>query len=137
VVDDRCHALGGLTSDWITPGLAPMKHSGAVKAVDCRRLLWHAGDYVFYRMFGEQQAALEAWMDLLRKVERSTADFANEHAYQEMAELKEEVARGLAAYEANYPPQCHCVVAHEVMHVPDAIYRWNCVRNYWAFHLER
>ena len=76
-------------------------------------------------------------MDLLRKVEVTTADFENEHAYQEMAALKEEVARGLATCEANYPPQCHCVVAHEVMHVPDAIYRWNCVRNYWAFHLER
>ena len=116
-----------------------MQHTGSVKAVDCRRLLWHAGDYVFHELFGEKQPALESWVDMLRKVELATADIDNEHAYNEIAELKMEVATSLVTFEQNWPPQCHCIVAHEVMHMPDSIYRprWNSVRNFWAFHLER
>ena len=126
-----------MASDWISPGLLPMQHTGSVKAVDCRRLLWHAGDYVFHDLFGEKQAALESWVDMLRKVELATADIDNEHAYNEIAALEMEVATALTTFEKNWPPQCHCIVAHEVMHMPDSIYRWNSVRNFWAFHLER
>jgi hypothetical protein len=136
-IDRRCTALGGMANDWISPGLLPMQHTGSVKAVDCRRLLWHAGDYVFYDLFGEKQSALESWVDMLRKVELATADIDNEHAYNEIAELKMEVATALTTFEKNWPPQCHCIVAHEVMHMPDSIFRWSSVRNFWAFHLER
>jgi hypothetical protein len=48
-----------------------------------------------------------------------------------------QVAEALTNFENDWPPQSHCIVAHELMHVPDCIYRWNSVRNYWAFHLER
>ena len=137
IIDDRCDDLNGLAPDWITPGLAPMQHTGAVKAADCRTLLWSAGDYIFYNLFGEKQAALEAWIDILRIVEKSTADFENPDAYAEMAQLKMDVAEALTKFERDWPEQCHCIVAHEVMHVPDSIYRWNSVRNFWAFHLER
>ena len=114
------------------------QHSAdGVKAAQCRRLLWHAGDYVFYDLFGDMQASVEAWHDILRTVETSTADFKNEDAYEEMANLKMKVAEALTKYEKAYPPQCHCIVAHEVMHIPDCIYRWNSVRNFWAFHSER
>jgi hypothetical protein len=136
-IDTRCTTLGGMASGWMAPGLLPIKHSGSVKAVDCRRLLWHAGDYVWYNLFGEKQSNVEAWLDTLRKVELSTADADNEDACDEISGLKMLVARGLTNYENSFPPQSHCVVAHEVMHVPDCIYRWNSVRNYWAFHLER
>jgi hypothetical protein len=136
-IDARCTDLGGLAPEWISPGLLPMQHTGSVKAVDCRRLLWHAGDYVFYDLFGAKQKAVESWMDILRKVELATADFDNADSYNEIAVLKMEVATELTNFENNWPPQSHCIVAHEVMHLPDTIYRWNSVRNYWAFHLER
>jgi hypothetical protein len=137
IIDARCNDLQGLAPKWITPGLAPMQHSGAVKAADCRTLLWSAGDYIFYNLFGGKQAAFDAWIDILRIVEKSTADFDNPDAYAEMAQLKMDVAEALTKFERDWPEQCHCIVAHEVMHVPDCIYRWNSVRNYWAFHLER
>ena len=38
----------------------------------CRRLLWHAGDYIFYDLFGEFQPSLDAWLDILRQVEGAT-----------------------------------------------------------------
>ena len=136
-IDSRCGELGGLEGDWISPGLLPMKHTGSVKAADCRRLLWHAGDYIFYDLFGYKQPAVESWMDILRKVEQSTADFDHDNAYAEIAALKMQVAEALTNFESDWPPQSHCIVAHELMHVPDCIYRWNSVRNYWAFHLER
>ncbi len=65
-----------------------MQHTGAVKAADCRTLLWSAGDYIFYDIFGEKQAAFNAWIDILRIVELSTADYDNPNAYEEMAQLK-------------------------------------------------
>lgn len=136
-IDARCGELGGLASDWIAPGLLPMQHTGSVKAADCRRLLWHAGDYIFYDLFGDKQPAVESWMDILRKVELSTADFDNANAYDEITDLKLKVAEALTNFENDWPPQSHCIVAHELMHVPDCIFRWNSVRNYWAFHLER
>ena len=136
-IDNRCGELGGLESEWIAPGLLPMQHTGSVKAADCRRLLWHAGDYIFYDLFGDKQAAVESWVDILRKVEMSTADFDHDNAYSEIAALKMQVAEALTDFENDWPPQSHCIVAHELMHVPDCIYRWNSVRNYWAFHLER
>jgi hypothetical protein len=137
IIDGRCDDLQGLAPDWITPGLAPMQHTGAVKAADCRTLLWSAGDYIFYDLFGGKQKAFDAWIDILRIVEKSTADFENPNAYAEMAQLKMDVAEALTKFERDWPEQSHCIVAHEVMHVPDSIYRWNSVRNYWAFHLER
>jgi hypothetical protein len=137
IIDGRCEDLNGLVPGWITPGLAPMQHTGAVKAADCRTLLWSAGDYIFYNLFGEKQAAFDAWIDILRVVELSTADFKNPGAYTEMAQLKMDVAEALTKFERDWPEQSHCIVAHELMHVPDSIYRWNSVRNYWAFHLER
>ncbi len=136
-IDERCTDLGGLVPGWIAPGLLPMQHTGSVKAVDCRRLLWHAGDYIFYELFGEKQKAVESWMDMLRKVELVTADYDNVHAYNEIAELKMQVTTGLTHFEKDWPPQSHCIVAHEVMHLPDSIYIWNSVHNFWAFHLER
>lgn len=137
IIDSRCSTLGGLITGWVPTGLKPMKHTGSVKAVDCRRLLWHAGDYVFYDLFGDMQPSFDAWMDILRTVELATADAVNDQAYVEIADLKMQVAEALTSFEQKWPPQCHCIVAHEVMHVPDCIYRWNSVRNYWAFHLER
>ena len=122
-IDARCGELGGLETDWIAKGLLPTKHTGSVKAVDCRRLLWHAGDYILYDLFGDKQEAVESWLDILRKVELSTADFNNDDAYEEIAALKMQVAEALTNFENEWPPQCHCIVAHEVMHLPDCIFR--------------
>ena len=84
-IDSRCGELGGLEGGWIAPGLLQlsMKHTGSVKAAECRRLLWHAGDYIFYDLFGDKQPAVESWVDILRKVEQSTADFDHDNAYAE------------------------------------------------------
>ena len=136
-IDTRCTDLGGLAPDWIAPGLLPMKHMGSVKAVDCRRLLWHAGDYVFYDLFGAKQKPVEDWIDMLRRIELATADTDNVNAYAETADLKLAVATALTNFEQSWPPQSQCIVVHEVMHLPDSIFRWNNVRNYWAFNLER
>jgi hypothetical protein len=114
-----------------------MQHTGSVKAADCRRLLWDAGDYIFYDLFGEKQKAFQDWIDILRIVELSTADARNPNSYADIAQLKMDVATALTNFEKEWPPQSHCIVAHELMHVPDCIYRWNSVRNFWAFHLER
>ena len=55
---------------------------------------------------------MDSWLDILRKVELSTAD--HDH---EIAALKMQVAEALSNFEKDWPPQSHCVVAHEVMHI--------------------
>ena len=80
-----------------------MQHTGSVKAAECRRLLWHAGDYIFYDHFGEFQPSLDAWLDILRQVESATADYDNANTYADIADLKMQVAEALTAPRDNDP----------------------------------
>ena len=47
---------------------------------------------MFYDLFGATQPAVEAWHDIFRKVEMATAEFANADSYEDIANLKINVA---------------------------------------------
>ena len=52
-------------------------------------------------------------------------------------EVKLEVVEALCFAEAYLPRTELPVMFHLLLHVPDAIYRWNAVRNFWTFFGER
>ena len=52
-------------------------------------------------------------------------------------EFKLKIVETLCKCEAALPVTEMCVMFHIVLHVPDVIYRWNSVRNFWSFFGER
>ena len=47
------------------------------------------------------------------------------------------VARALFKLERDFPGTELSIAIHELIHVPDFLWRWNSVRNYWCFVVER
>jgi len=64
----------------------------------------------------------------------SAADSDNR---DEMDKLKLEVTEALCRCEAQMPKTEMAVMFHVLLHVPDSIYKWNNVRNFWSFFGER
>lgn len=71
---------------------------------------------------------------LLRAV--STAEDDDEFHLQ-MDEMKARVVEALCKCEAVFPRTELCVMLHLLMHVPDVVYKWNSVSNFWSFFGER
>jgi hypothetical protein len=51
--------------------------------------------------------------------------------------MKLAVVHALCKCEAEFPVTELAVMFHALLHVPDCIYRWNSVRNFWSFFGER
>ena len=47
------------------------------------------------------------------------------------------VMESLCKFENVIPPTELCVMLHVLLHVPDMVYKWNSMRNYWSFFGER
>ena len=52
-------------------------------------------------------------------------------------QFKLKVVETLCKCEAVFPVTEMAVMFHIIIHVPDAIYRWNSIRNFWSFFGER
>ena len=51
--------------------------------------------------------------------------------------LRDKVAKALCLLERDFPGTELSIAIHELIHVPDFVFRWNAVRNYWCFVVER
>lgn len=60
-----------------------------------------------------------------------------ERAGDTVSELKYTLVVALCKIEAVIPATDLAVIMHILLHVPDCIYRWNNVRNWWCFFGER
>ena len=80
--------------------------------------------------------AIYALLDICTKclMMNSAADSDNR---DEMDMLKLSVTEALCKCEAQLPKTELAVMFHVLLHVPDSIYRWNNVRNFWSFFGER
>jgi hypothetical protein len=64
----------------------------------------------------------------------SQYDVENRH---ELNCLKNDIVEALCKCESVLPRTDLPVMLHVLLHVPEAIHRWNAVRNYWSFFTER
>jgi hypothetical protein len=48
-----------------------------------------------------------------------------------------QVIEALCLLERDFPLSELSIFVHEILHVPEFVYRWNAVRNYWCFVSER
>ena len=59
---------------------------------------------------------------------------------EDLAQVKKlelQAAETLSVFEATWPKTVLCSVLHNLLHFPRCVYRWNNVRNFWAFFNER
>ena len=124
------------------------KNTGKLKSADWLHFLTTGILYVLKPIVrGRQERALVALVRALRLAVHANSDrdpmitAFPEHDFERRAQhcqqLKLKIIGFLCEYEkgaaiTELPP-----VLHMLLHVPDAIYRWNSVRNMWVFTNER
>ena len=137
-VDERHGALGG-TKDWIRAAAMPFRRTGSCKAVDWKRLLQFGLDYCFADCIPQPckrafWTAVKVFQDLLG----ATCDVDGEGQPEErLRELQRECVLALSLLDRDLPETEKAIIIHAILHLPECVYRWNNVRNTWAFHCER
>jgi len=138
--DARCHALGGYPK-WLPNHMMIFQRTGTLKAIDWKNLIeFGAIDYVMYGLIeGKNLEAFDAYVTMLQSLMRHTLDVrtGDDLRLAEARKLKLDTIERLCAFERYFPATEHATVFHICMHVPDCIYRWGSVRNFWAFFNER
>ena len=87
--------------------------------------------------------AWHAMSDALNAILDATADFVADDPEHEEAQktatrdLHLQVIEALCLLERDFPSTELSIFVHEILHVPEFVYRWNAVRNYWCFATER
>jgi hypothetical protein len=80
---------------------------------------------------------------ILSKILLATCDYipgdeeASAAAKLKTRELKTELVAALCIFERDVPESELSYFLHEIVHLCDFLYRWNNVRNYWCFLVER
>ena len=84
------------------------------------------------------QAALDEFLGVMRMCIDSTSD-ADAHADipDPTPELKQKVIEAVCTFEKVFPDSELARIVHIMVHLPDAIHRWNNIRNFWSFWGER
>jgi hypothetical protein len=137
-IDARCRALAGEPT-WIRSNVEIFEHGSTLNSHDWIQLIQSAGAYILAGLYPDKpqrMKAITALLDACSKclVMNSAADSDNR---DDMDKLKLEVTVALCKCEAQMPKTEMAVMFHVLLHVPDAIYKWNNVRNFWSFFGER
>ncbi len=136
-IDRRTRALGG-ESHWIRSNLEVYNRGHTLNAHDWM-LLSQCGEYVFADLFPDQPWQMEALLSLCvacTKILTMTSAHDSENR-EDIDKLKLLVIEALCRIESVIPKTELAVMFHILLHVPDCMYKWNGVRNYWSFFGER
>ena len=119
--------------------MAILQRSSSLKAVHWKNLVEHgAMHYLLKDVFdGQQEKAWDGMMDLFGDLLSCTFSGFDEAATNSMKALKMKTIERLCWFERYFPLTELAPVVHTLLHVPDAVYRWGSVRNFWAFFNER
>lgn len=100
--------------------------------------------YVFGDMGCEvTQERVEGMANVLNLLLDSTADYypddpvVNDLSERNCRRIRAHVVEELTKFERDFPETELSPFIHEILHVPEFLYRWNGVRNYWCFVTER
>ena len=112
------------------------------KAVEWLIFLRCAVQYTFYNV-GPQfpREAFKEMIEALQLLLDTTADYdpddVDDTAAKTCRAVHSKVARALFKLERDFPGTEQSIAIHELIHVPSFLFRWNAVRNYWCFIVER
>jgi hypothetical protein len=98
-----------------------------------------AGDYVLAGLFPANKRMGEAILALVSVCNSilTTSSDCTSNNRDQIDQLKVKVIEALVLCESVLPRTELPVMMHILLHVPDCMYRWNAVRNYWPFFGER
>ena len=104
-----------------------------------RSAAWH---YLLGGIFREgAYEALGALIDLLALLHHVDCDIVCMPSRKERVKaikiIKEKVVLALVLFEREFPKTLMVGCLHNLLHMPDQIARWNNLRNFWAFFMER
>lgn len=137
-LDRRSQHLGG-EAHWIRGNLKVCANSHALKAHDWMLVIQTAGRYLLDGLFADDPDKADCLLRLLEATNRclkTTSAWDSENR-EVIDAVKLQVVEALCHCETYMPRTEMPVMFHILLHVPDAIYRWNAVRNYWGFFGER
>lgn len=138
-MDVRGMSLGG-TSSFVRSNQMIAQRTGSLNSHDWLKLLGPGITYILEGIGNTPVIkAILVLMDVLRKCVEATSDRIGNEDEDDHAipRLKKEMIEALVQYEECMPESELVYMPHVGMHVPDSIFRWNSVRNYWAFFSER
>jgi hypothetical protein len=112
------------------------------KVADWLMFLRSAVPYTFYQVgpsrpreaFREMIAALQHLLDATADYDPEDDSGAASHTCRTARTM---MARALFKLERDLPGTELSIAIHELIHIPDFLWRWNSVRNYWCFVVER
>lgn len=138
VLDNRSRALGGVAG-WIRSNIEVCTHAGSLTSHDWLVLVQGAGDYLLQGLFPadvQKRESMLALMSACNACLQCTSAFDSENR-EEVDKVKLQVIEALCDIELVLPRTELAIIFHILVHIPDCIYRWNSVRNYWSFFGER
>ena len=124
--------------------MAIFQRTGSLKAIDWKCCVDSGAlDYILKGLIPDPQVrGVNSLIDCLRLLLQANSDQPEDpndevDAEEECRMLKQEVIELLSVVELYLPGTELCSVLHELIHVPDCVFKWNSVRNFWAFFNER
>ena len=142
-LDKRGQLLGG-EQCWLPNGMCLASKTFKLKGVDFLNLSRGPAFFLFHGMFSDDPLLKEGIFKLfrvLRALLLTNVDADNRppkrKARKNAQRLATEVAEVLSVMELSFPLTYFPRVIHSLLHVPFAVLRWNSVRNFWAFSMER
>lgn len=138
MLDKRSRSLAG-ESSWVRSNLEIFSTPGHFKAHDWLRIIQDAGDYILHDLFPDNPQRMEALYSLVAVCNAciTMTSAYNSDNREQIDRLKLRVIEALCKCEFEYPSTERSIMFHILMHVPDIMYRWNGVRNFWNFFGER
>jgi len=118
-------------------------NTSRLKSVDWQRMTKGPAAYVFENVLPKQpQTALNAMLTALARCQDMVYDLADDksnlHELQARQKVETtEMVEHMCLFEAAAPKTVMHVQIHQLVHIPKCSYKWNSVRNFWAFANER
>ena len=143
IADQRCRRLGGYPK-WLPRTLAIFAWTKSMKAVDLVHLVESGLDYILEDLYPNEDIAttVQLLTETLRILLSATSDCQEDdaseaNAFAKQQALKLTIIQNLSEIELFLPETELSEHLHDLIHFPDLIFRWNSVRNFWAFFSER
>ena len=144
IVDARASDIARNSGAHFPPNMEVLGQHSQLKCV-----VWHrlsacaAWDHLFAGVFPEKVAGpFQRLVQLLKTLHDETSDVSDDAGDQSAREertrrLTQFAVETLCRLETCLPEQKFTSMLHLLIHLPLYIQRWNNVRNYWCFFMER
>jgi hypothetical protein len=112
-------------------------HGSKMNSHDWIQTMQCAGEYILAGLFdGRKMDAVSALLKACNGLLTMTSAKDTDNRDQ-LDRLKLRTVEALVKCESVLPCTELCIVFHALIHVPDAMHRWNSCRNFWSFFGER